>query len=196
MRALLVSLFCCGFWTQAIAQVEPLRPGDTLQISVWQDPKLDRRVVVGNDGMIAFPLAGHIKAGGLTPEALEQALVARLQKSYSEKLDITVSLADVRKEKNPEDDETKSRIFVTGEVAKPGSYLLKPATNVMQGIVQAGGLGPFAASQRIQLHRKIKGLDTIFTFDFRAYESGRVATDNINLQPGDIIIVPERGLFE
>jgi len=67
---------------------------------------------------------------------------------------------------------------------------------VMQAIALAGGLGPFAAKQRVQLHRKINGADSIFIFDFNAYASGRDATDNINLQSGDIIIVPERGLLE
>ena len=71
MRVLLSLLFFCGFLTSALAQVEPLRPGDTLQISVWQDPKLDRTLVVGPDGMISYPLAGHIRAGGITAEALE-----------------------------------------------------------------------------------------------------------------------------
>jgi len=57
-------------------------------------------------------------------------------------------------------------------------------------------LGPFAAKQRIQLHRKIDGVDSIFIFDYYAYTSGTNTADNINLRSGDIIIVPERGLFE
>ena len=192
-RALLALLFFCGLVTHAAAQREPLHPGDTLFISVWQDPKLDRRVVIGPDGMIAFPLAGHIKAGGKTPQALEEVLRTRLQKNYSGQLDVTVSLADVNKD---EEAETKPRIYITGEVLKPGPYPIKPAINVMQAIALAGGLGPFAAKQRVQLHRKMNGADSIFIFDFNAYASGRDATDNINLQSGDIIIVPERGLLE
>src|ERR1035437_10759044 len=113
MRLLLALLFCCGFLTSALAQLEPLRAGDTLQISVWQDPKLDRKIVVGPDGMISFPLAGHIKAGGLTPQALEDVLRSRLQKNYSGPLDVTVALGDVNKD---EAAETKPRVYVTGEV--------------------------------------------------------------------------------
>src|ERR1022692_3100824 len=79
MRALLALLFFCGFATAAIAQLEPLRAGDRLQISVWQDPKLDRFVIIGPDGMISFPLAGHIKASGMTSQALESVLRSRLQ---------------------------------------------------------------------------------------------------------------------
>jgi polysaccharide export outer membrane protein len=194
-RALLVLLIFCGFATSASAQLEPLRPGDRIQISVWQDPKLDRTVIVGPDGMISFPLAGHIKASGKTPQALEDVLRGRLQKNYSGQLDVTVSLADVNKD---EEAESKPKVYVTGEVLRPGPYIVKPTINVMQAIALAGGLGPFAAKQRIQLHRKINGVDSIFIFNFNAYTAAAVTdtADNINLKSGDIIIVPERGLLE
>ena len=192
-RALLVLLIFCGFATSASAQLEPLRPGDRIQISVWQDPKLDRTVIVGPDGMISFPLAGHIKASGKTPQALEDVLRGRLQKNYSGQLDVTVSLADVNKD---EEAESKPRVYITGEVLRPGPYVVKPPINVMQAIALAGGLGPFAAKQRIQLHRKINGVDSIFIFNFNAYVAATDTADNINLKSGDIIIVPERGLLE
>ena len=105
--------------TSALAQTEPLQPGDTLQISVLQDPKLDRQVVIAPDGMISFPLAGHIKAAGITPQSLENLLRARLQKNYTERLDITVSLAAV----NPtEAADSRPRVYISGEVLKPGPY--------------------------------------------------------------------------
>jgi polysaccharide biosynthesis/export protein len=194
MRVVLSLLFFLGFLTSALAEIEPLRSGDTLQISVWQDPKLDRTVVVGPDGMISFPLAGHIKAGGMTPQALENALRARLQKNYAGgQLDVTVSLAKVNEETSAE---TKPRVYVTGEVLKPGPYIVKPRINVMQALALAGGVGPFAASRRIQIHRKIDGTDSIFLFDYKAFQFGELTSDNIDLRSGDIIIVPERGLFE
>lgn len=193
MRVLLALLFFCGFATNAIAQLEPLHSGDSILISVWQDPKLDRTVVIGPDGMISFPLAGHIKASGMTTQALEGVLRSRLQKNYTGQLDVTVSLAVVNRE---EEAERSPKVYITGEVLRPGPYVIKPRINVMQAIALAGGLGPFAAKQRVQLHRKIEGADSIFIFDFNAFASGRDATDNINLQSGDIIIVPERGLLE
>jgi polysaccharide export outer membrane protein len=193
MRVLLALLVFCGFLTSAAAQVEPIRAGDSLTISVWQDPKLDRQIVVGPDGMISFPLAGHIKAGGLTPQQLEDVLKSKLQKNYTGQLDVTVALAAVNEDT---EGDTRPKVFVTGQVGKVGSYLLRPGTNVMQAIAIAGGLGSFAAKQRIQVHRKIAGTDSIFLFDYQAYEAGTNTSDNINLQSGDIIIVPERGLLE
>jgi polysaccharide export outer membrane protein len=192
MRALLIIfLFFCSFLTGASAQT--LHPGDEIHVSVWQDPKLDQTVVVAPNGEIGFPLAGHMRVSGMTTQAVEAELKRRLASKYSGDLDITVSLVAVNKE---DEDETRPKVYITGEVLRPGPVPLKPSINVMQAISLAGGLGPFAARQRIQLHRKINGVDSIFIFDYNSYLSGRDTADNINLRSGDIIIVPERGLLE
>lgn len=190
---LIVCLLLCAFVTRSLAQ-EPIQAGDTLQISVWQDPKLDRQVVVSPEGMIAFPLAGHIKAAGVTPQSLENLLRARLQKNYTGKLDITVSLAAV----NPtEAADQRPRVYMTGEVLKPGPYPAKPSIDIAQAIALAGGLSPFAAGRRIQIHRKVNGTDTILVFDYKAFQSGTGSPENnIALRSGDVVIVPERGLLE
>jgi polysaccharide biosynthesis/export protein len=193
MRMLLGLLLFCGFLTSAAAQIAPLQPGDSIHISVWQDPKLDRQLVVGPDGMISFPLAGHIKAAGLTPQALENTLRRRLQKNYTSRLDITVSLAAINKDA---ENASQPRIYITGEVLKPGPYVIRPNTNVMQALALAGGLGPFAASKRIQIRRQVNGNDSTFLFNYNSYVAGTNTVDNINLRSGDVIIVPERGLFE
>lgn len=191
MRALLFALLLlCGFGNHAFAQ--EIGPGDTLQISVLQDPQLNRTVVVGPDGMIGFPLAGHIQAGGMSAQQLERVLRSRLARNYKGKVDVTVSLAAV----NPvEQSETKPRVYISGEVLKPGSYILKPRINVAQAIALAGGLGPFAASKRIQVHQKIRGVDSVQLFNYDAYQAGEATPGNVTLHAGDVIIVPERGLF-
>jgi polysaccharide export outer membrane protein len=170
-----------------------LKPGDTLAISVLQDPKLDRSVVVDPNGQIAFPLAGHITAEGLTPQRLEKVLKGKLKRNYKDDdLDVTVALANAP---SPEDD-LKPKIFITGEVLKPGSYPIRQATTLVQALSVAGGLGPFAAKQRIQIHRGSGADETIFRFDYKAYEAGLSLDSNIPLRAGDVIIVPERGILE
>src|SRR5215467_15980174 len=94
MRILLLLVLLLGCWTTAQAQT--LKPGDTLSISVYQDPKLDRQVLIGPTGMISFPLAGQIRAGGLTPAALENVLKARLKGRFTEEPDVTVSLVALK----------------------------------------------------------------------------------------------------
>jgi polysaccharide export outer membrane protein len=190
MRLVLALLFVCGFSVVAFAQT--LEAGDTLGISVLQDSKLDRQVIIDRAGMIAFPLAGRIKAAGLTPQALENLLRARLKGNYSTDLDITVSLqtAPIK------EDEQKPRIFVTGEVKSPGFFLYRPRTSVVQAIALSGGLGIFAAKKRIQVRRRIDGIESVFVFNYTAFEDGTDLEGNIDLRPNDVVIVPERGLFD
>lgn len=191
MRILIILLTLClsasATWAQS------LKPGDTLLISVLQDPKLDRQVIVDSGGQIAFPLAGHIRAEGLSPQALENLLKSKLQKNYKdEALDVTVALSNVT---TPEED-LKPKIFVTGEVQRPGPYVVRQPTTLMQAISLAGGLGPFAAKRRVQVRRQTNSGESIFMFDYRAYEAGQDLEGNIVLRAGDVILVPERGLLE
>jgi polysaccharide export outer membrane protein len=188
-------LACLVIWATA-AHAETLKPGDTLNITVLQDPKLDRSVVVDPSGEIAFPLAGHIRARGLTPEALEKILIARLKDNYKDDhLDVTVAIANSPKD-IPEED-LKPRVFITGEVLRPGPYVVRQKTTLMQAIALAGGVGPYAAKRRIQVRRHMPGGDeTIFMFDYKAYEAGADLENNVALRAGDVIMVPERGLFE
>ena len=191
MRVIILALLLfCGTWAEVAAQ--ELQPGDTIAISVYQDSKLDRQVVVGPTGFISFPLVGQLKAGGLTPQALEKALRGKLRDKYTGNLDITVSLMSTAKQ----DDEEKPRFYVTGEVNKPGPYVLRPGTTIMQALAMSGGLGQFAARKRIQVRRKVAGVESTLLFNYGAFESGADIGGNIELQPGDVIIVPEKSFWE
>jgi len=183
----------CLFGAMCTAQAQTLKPGDSLSISVMQDSKLDRSVVIDPSGQIAMPLVGHIRADGLTPQALENIIKNRLRSNYKdENLDVTVALTN---SVVPEED-LKPKIFITGEILRPGSYVVRQKTTLMQAIALAGGLGPFAAKRRIMVRRRGGPGEDIFMFDYRAYEAGQDLEGNITLHAGDVIMVPERGLFE
>lgn len=186
--------------SHALAAPYLVRPGDVLDVMVFQDQKLNRQIAVAPDGRISFPLAGHFKAGGRTLEAIEGELKSRLQKQYTDEIDITVSLLS-SKEKPfvpppPEPPPLDPSIYVTGEVAKPGQYFFKTRTNVLQAIALAGGLGPFAAERRIKIRRLEHGQETLYEFNYDAFSAGKDLSGNMFLHSGDVIIVPERGLFE
>jgi len=196
MRYLLVVLGLAFALAAPAAEAQTLKPGDNLYISVLQDPKLDRSVTVDPSGEIAFPLAGHIRAKGLTPQALERIITNKLKDNYKDDhLDVTVAVANAPKD-IPEED-LKPKVYVTGEVAKPGPYVVRQPTTLMQAIALAGGFGPYAAKARIQVRRRSKsGDENIFMFDYKAYEAGDNLSGNITLRAGDVVMVPERGLFE
>jgi polysaccharide biosynthesis/export protein len=192
MRILLSLTFLVACWSAANAQTALLQPGDTISISVYQDPKLDRQVLIGPTGMISFPLIGQIKAGGLTPAGLENTLKSRLKSKFAEGPDITVGLASVK----TLEEELKPRIYITGEVLRPGFFVMRTNLDVLQAISMAGGFSPFAAKKRIQVRRKIDGLESTFVFNYNDFFSGSNGEDNISLRSGDVVIVPERGLLE
>lgn len=178
-----------------------IKRGDTLDVSVWQDPKLSRQVIVAPDGSIAIPLAGHVRAAGRTFGAVEADLKAALKDQFADDVDITVSLLAQKpppppEPQKPEEPPIDPSIYVVGEVAKPGQYYFKTRTNVLQAIALAGGLGPFAAEKRIKIRRKQNGEETLYEFDYDAFTSGEDMSGNIGLKSGDVIIVPEKGLFE
>jgi polysaccharide export outer membrane protein len=192
MRILVLLLLLLGPSGLALAQSGALQPGDPISITVYQDPKLDRSMVVGPTGMISFPLAGSIRAGGLTPAQLENVLRQRLKGRFTEEPDVSVSLAALR----PPEEDLKPRIFITGEVLRPGFYTIRTRRDLMQAIAEAGGFSPFAATRRIQVRRKIDGVESIFVFNYNDFFSGVNLADNIALRAGDVVIVPEKGLFE
>jgi polysaccharide biosynthesis/export protein len=199
MRVLLAILV--GVWLviagTAQAQNYRLRSGDVLDVTVWQDPKLNRQIVVGPDGFVSFPLAGRFKAGGQTTAAVEDALKARLQKQFTTELDVTVSFVQSEKRELKDAKDREYTVYVTGEVAKPGAFVVpKRPPTVLQAIALSGGLGPFAAAKRIHVVRRVSGEEIILPFNYRLYEKGRDLDGNITLRNGDVVVVPERGLFE
>ena len=170
------------------------KPGDTIQISVWQEPRLDRQITVAPDGSIALPLAGRIQAGGRTAAQVQETISANLAPQYTDAVDVTVHLlAQPQAEVLPP---VVPGIYVMGEVTRPGEFPILKQTTVLQAIALGGGLSPFAAEARIQVHRKAGGLDQIHVFDYRSFQYGLNPVGNIVLQPGDVVVVPERGLFE
>ena len=191
---LMAIVILLGWVMQHSAQAQYLfQPGDTVQISVWQEPRLDRQITVAPDGSIALPLAGRVQAGGRTADQIEQAISASLAPQYADPLDVTVHLlAQPAEEFGP----VIPAVYVMGEVIRPGEFPVLKPTTVLQAIALGGGLSPFAAERRIQVHRKLRGQDQIHVFDFKAFQHGLNPAGNIVLVPGDVVVVPERGLFE
>lgn len=201
----MLRLIACLFaviWASGLARADSyiVKPGDRLEVTVWQEPKLNRVVVVAPDGRISFPLVGRVKAGGTTLDAVEASLKGRLAKQYTSDIDVTVAIAEVKERPPappaPPKEKILPGIFVTGEVAKPGRYEYRHSLNVLQALALAGGLGPFAAENRIKIRRKESGTENLYEFDYEAFTEGYDLSGNMMLQNGDVVIVPERGLFE
>jgi len=172
-----------------------LRPGDVIQVSVLEDGSLDRQLLVQPDGRIALPLAGAIDADGLTPDEVERAIRGRLAADVIEPPTVTVSLVSLAP--GVLEEETFPTIYVTGQVNAPGRYQIQGPVTALQALAIAGGPGVFAATERIQVRRvNDEGAETVFIFDYDAVEEGRPSGGLLELDDGDVLVVPERGLFE
>ena len=168
-----------------------IQPGDQLAITVLEDDTLNRQLLVLPDGTISVPLAGTVRAGGRSVESVEAAIADQLASNFAVRPSVFVSVVTV--------DETYGTfpIFVMGQVATPGMVEVEPGTTLLQAIALAGGLDRFAATKRIQLRRADStGQQRLYLFNFKAVERGGAIQSMIALREGDVIIVPERRLFE
>lgn len=197
MRCIFVLLMLIVHTAQVAAEdAYKLQSGDVIQVSVWQEPKLDRQLKVGPDGRVSLPLAGHLRAKGLTAEEVEKAIAARLADQYQTGLDVTVSLVGQPQNGQEGEQDNEKIVYVMGEVRNPGPLVLKSDTTVLQALAMSGGLGAFAEERRIQVHRKIGGRDALLEFDFRKFKRGENPTGNVLLRKGDVVIVPENRVLD
>ncbi|MCX7645404.1 MAG: polysaccharide export protein [Rhodobacteraceae bacterium] len=171
-----------------------LRPGDTVQIEVLEDANLNRTAIVLPDGQISVPLAGSVRAAGRSLAQIQAELTSRLAPNFAEQPTVFVTLASLA-ERVPAPPRT-IEIFILGAANTPGRIEVAPGTTLLQGIAAAGGLSPFAATKRIQLRRVDRsGNEQIYRFNYDAIESG-AAGGATRLVDGDVIVVPNRRLFE
>ncbi|MDZ4140132.1 MAG: polysaccharide biosynthesis/export family protein [Erythrobacter sp.] len=177
-----------------------IRPGDVLKIEVLEDPSMNRSTLVLPDGRISLPLAGVAVAAGRTIEQVQADLVNRLSSSFAAPPNVFVSI-DRLVEAAPGGAAGPApviNIYLMGEVAKPGRIGVAPGTTLLQLFAEMGGFSKFAAVKRIQLRRTDKktGTETLYTFNYKDIERGANTSGNTVVTDGDIILVPQRKLFE
>ena len=153
---------------------------DVLDISVWKEPDVSRVVPVRPDGKISLPLISDVQAAGLTPADLAAEIAGRLKKFLNDP-QVTVIVSQIN-----------SRVvYVVGGVVRAGAYPLLPAMTILQAISSAGGFTVYADTKAIRVVRSVGGKQTELPFDYHAVLKGTKSSENILLEPGDTIIVPE-----
>lgn len=156
-------------------------PEDVLDIYVWKNEELSKKVTVRPDGRISLPLLGDIQAAGLTPEDLENIIVQRLKK-YQQTSVASVIVDQVNSYK----------VYILGEVVNPGAYQINRRTTILQAIALAGGFNQFASKNKMVLIREhaVDGEKKLLVkFDDIVDPNARLKI-NHELRPGDTIFVP------
>lgn len=152
---------------------------DVLKIDVWKEDQLTRTVPVRPDGKITLPLLNDIQAAGLTPMELAGVITEQLKK-FVNSPQVTVSVTEIN----------SRRVYVTGEVLKAGAYALLPHMTVLQALSSSGGFTQFARVKNIYVLRTENGKQTKIPFNYKESVSGKNPGQNIELIPGDVIVVP------
>lgn len=159
--------------------------GDSIQINVWRNPELSLAVPVRPDGKVSMPLIGDILAANQTATELSAAITAGLS-SYVRNPQVTVIVA------NPSSSDFQRRVRITGAVKAPQSIPFREGMTVLDLVLMAGGPNEFASSNNAKLYRRINGEVKVYTIRLNDLMSKGEVTTNYDLQPSDIVSVPER----
>ncbi|MGO9614915.1 MAG: polysaccharide biosynthesis/export family protein [Bryobacteraceae bacterium] len=152
---------------------------DLLAINVWKEADISRTVPVRPDGKISLPLLNDVQAAGLTPEQLAASIRDGLKKYIDDPV-VTVIVTTVN----------SRRVYVMGEVSHPGVVPLTHGMTVLQALASAGSFTQFANVKGIYLLRSENGKQVKYPFNYKAVLKGQNTEQNLELKPGDTIVVP------
>jgi len=188
----LIFAFLFAMMSMAWAQSYRVEPGDTLVIEVLEDPSLNRSTVVLSDGRFSFPFAGTLRAEGQTVSQIEASIRSAIASNFASTPTVFVAVEPFELEGAGD-----IEIYLLGEVNTPGLVEMDPGSTVLQAIALAGGPTRFAATKRFQLRRTASsGQQSVTIINYKALSQGATMSSDVILRDGDVILVPERRLFE
>jgi len=152
---------------------------DVLAIMYWREKDLTTEVVVRPDGKISLPLLNDVQAAGLTPAQLRDRLTEEARR-YVEDPNVTVVVHEIH----------SRNVYITGDIGHAGPYPLTGPMTVLQLIAVAGGLGTYADGKKIIIVRTENGRQVTYPFNYKDVVTRKSLKQNIELKPGDTVIVP------
>ena len=152
---------------------------DVLVVIFWQDKEMSGEVTVRPDGKITLPLINDVQAAGLAPTQLRDSIEEAAAKFLREP-NATVVVKQINSRK----------VYITGQVTKPGGYSLTVPTTVLQLIAMAGGLMEYADKEHVVVLRTENGKQTSYRFNYKEVAQQKNLNQNVLLQIGDTVLVP------
>ncbi len=158
-------------------------PGDSLTIFVWRNPEISGNFTVRPDGKVTTSLVEDVEASGRTPTMLARQLEEQLS-TYINNPRVTVSIGQFR---GP----LSEQVRVIGEATNPSAVNYTENMTLLDLMIAVGGLTEFASGNNAKLVRVIEGQQTTFEINIEALIKDGDIKENIDMLPGDIIIIPE-----
>jgi polysaccharide biosynthesis/export protein len=159
-------------------------PGDSLNVFVWRNPELSVTVPVRPDGRISIPLVNDVVAIGKTPTQLGTELEQRLSQYIKEPVVTVIAQGFV----GPFDEQVR----VIGEASQPRALPYRTGMTALDAMIEVGGLTRYAAGNNAVIVRTVDGRQTTYSVHLDDLINDGNVSDNVALQPGDILIIPER----
>jgi len=156
-----------------------IRPNDLLEIFVWGEPVISRKVLVRPDGRISLPLVQDLRASGLTPVELKEQVENQLEE-YVDSPNVTVIVEAINSYK----------VYIIGEVQTPGGIVPEKPITVLQALTLAGGFAQYANESAISIVRTSGNEHLVFEFNYKDVIKGKTPEQNIVLRSGDVVVVP------
>ena len=156
-----------------------LGAGDVVDIRVYNEPDLSGTHQVSPNGTIRLPLVGELLAAGRTADELTLDIQAAYNARFLKNAEVSLLLKEY----------TSRKIFVLGQVGKPGSYPFDGQVSVIEAIAMAGGTTKLADGNRVLLTRERDGKTLRVVVEVARIERGQ--SPDVELAPGDILFVPE-----
>jgi polysaccharide export outer membrane protein len=165
--------------TAGAAAASSLGAGDVIEVRVYQEPELSGVYQVGRDGDVIFPLCQRVVVGGLSPNGAAEKLRACLSAGFMRDPQVSVLVKEYNSKK----------VFVFGEVQKPGTFVYEDGMSIVQAVTLAGGFTKTASQNSTSVTRRVKGQEVKMKVNVQDIALGKVP--NFMLEPGDIVYVPE-----
>jgi polysaccharide export outer membrane protein len=156
-----------------------IQPNDMLEIFVWKEPELTRKVLVRPDGRISLPLVQDLPAAGISPGELKVRIEQKLSE-FIESPSVTVIVDAIQ----------SYRIYVTGKVQKPGGITVEKPITVLQALTMAGGFQDYAKDDEMTVIRNYGNENIVLKFNYKDVIQGKNPQQNIFLRSGDVVVVP------
>jgi protein involved in polysaccharide export with SLBB domain len=156
-----------------------LGPGDVIEARIYQEPELSGVYQVGPEGDVIFPLCKRVVVAGLTPNGAADKLRECLRAGFMKDPQVSILVKEYNSKK----------VFVFGEVQKPGTFTYEEGMSIVQAVTLAGGFTKSAAQNKTSVTRRVRGQEVKVRVTVQDIALGKAP--NFTLEPGDIVYVPE-----